>query len=154
MRPVPAAVPALAAALLASSGARADHACKSVDGPIVTTFTTDQCTSPVGICTVGTVQLDHEVATTRFTALTLSPGPTPDVLLYTGLLTITTRSGTITIQDSGMLDAATGQFLEVDQVVGGTRSYKKASGLLTSQGVATGTGFSGTLTGEICRVDS
>ena len=154
MRLLPTAVFALATSLLASSAARADRGCSAVNGPIVTTYTTDGCTSPVGVCTVGTAQLGRKAATTRFTALTITPAdPSGAVLLYTGELVITTRKGSVTIHDAGVLNAATGEFFELQKVVGGTKSYKHATGLLTSQGTATGTGFSGTLTGEVCRVD-
>jgi hypothetical protein len=88
--------------------------------------------------------------TTRFTALTIRPGPSPELLLYTGELVITTRSGTVTIRDYGMLNGATGSFFEFQQVVGGTGRFRSATGALTSQGMATGTGFSGTLTGVLC----
>jgi len=151
MRLLPATMSVLAASLLASVAAWADP-CKAVDAPIVTTFSTP-CDSPVGVCTTGTVPLGHELATTSFRALTLQPGPTPEVMLYTGELVLTTREGTLTIHDSGVLDAATGAFFEMQQVVSGTRKYKHVTGMLTSQGTATATGFAGTLTGSLCHVD-
>ncbi|MGZ6125495.1 MAG: hypothetical protein ACXWLR_11085 [Myxococcales bacterium] len=144
----------LSIALLASSAARADHQCTEIDSPIVTRYFVDGCTSPLGICTEGTVRIGKQQATTRFRALTVAPGPSPDVLLYTGELVITTREGTLTIRDSGLLQSATGQFFELDEVVSGTNKYKHLRGLLTSQGLATPTGFDGTLTGMICRVDA
>jgi hypothetical protein len=142
---------ALAVALLASPSARAD-ACREIDAPIVTTYTSG-CDSPVGVCTEGTVPLGRLLATTRFRALTLRPGATPEILLYTGELVLTTSEGSLTIHDAGVLNAATGHFFELERVVGGTRKYKHATGFLTSRGTATATGFAGTLTGAICHVD-
>jgi hypothetical protein len=107
----------------------------------------------VGICTQGTTRIGRERATTRFRALTVTPGHAPDVLLYTGELVVTTRLGTLTIHDYGLLQSATGEFSELQKVVEGTDKYKHMRGLLTSQGMATATGFEGTLTGMICRVD-
>lgn len=142
----------LAAVLLVSPTVRADPPCMPIDTTIVTTYSTEGCTSPVGVCTVGTVPLGKEIATTRFRALTIVPGAEPDTLLYTGELVITTREGSITLRDAGVLNGATGAFFELQDAVGGTKKYKRVTGMLTSQGTATGTGFSGTLTGELCRV--
>lgn len=153
MRLLLSALSALSLTLLAASPARADPKCTAVDSPIVTTFFVEGCDSPVGICTQGTVRIGKETATTRFRALTVAPGSSPDELLYTGELVITTREGTITIRDYGVLQSATGQFSELQQVVGGTKKYKHFDGMLTSQGLATATGFEGTLTGMLCRVD-
>ena len=152
MRMLRTGVCSLAAVLFASLAARAEPACKAVDTTIVTTYSMAGCQSPVGICTTGTVQLGKETATTAFRALTATPGADPEITLYTGELVITTREGTITLHDSGVLDGNTGRFFEVQQVVGGTKKYKFVTGMLTSQGIATGTGFSGTLTGALCRV--
>jgi hypothetical protein len=143
----------LLAAGLLSSPARADS-CKKVDTTIVTSFFVAGCTSPVGLCTAGVTASGPLAGTTRFTALTLVPSPgAPDVLLYTGVLVITTRKGTVTIEDRGLFNTVTGAFFELEQVVAGTGKFKHATGMLTSQGFATGTGFSGTITGMICRGD-
>jgi hypothetical protein len=141
--------PALATVLLASPGSQAGQ-CTRIDTTVATTFFVAGCTSPVGICTTGTVPSGLLKGTTRFTALTITPGPSPDLLLYTGELVITTRSGTVTIRNSGMLDGATGSYFEFEQVVGGMRLFRHARGALTSQGIATGTGFFGTLAGVLC----
>ena len=152
MRTLRTGVCTLAAVLSGSLAARADPPCTPVDTAIVTTYSMTNCQSPVGICTTGTVQLGKETATTAFRALTATPGADPEITLYTGELVITTREGTITLRDAGVLNGNTGQFFEMQQVVGGTKKYKSVTGLLTSQGMATGTGFSGTLTGAVCRV--
>jgi hypothetical protein len=153
MRLLSTAVSALSVGLLASSPARAEHQCTVIDSPIVTRYFVQGCDSPVGICTEGTVRIGSSKGTTRFRALTITPGPSPDVLLYTGELVIKTRQGTLTIHDYGLLQSLTGEFFELDKVVAGTDDYKHARGLLTSQGMAKATGFEGTLTGMICGVD-
>ncbi len=152
MRLTSTAASVVAAALWLASPAWAEHLCSEIEGPIVTTYSFAGCSSPVGICTTGTVQLPHETATTGFTALSVTQGPTPDVMFYTGLLTITTRAGVLTLRDSGVLNTTNGTFFEVDEIVSGTKRYRNVTGALSSQGVATGTGFSGTIGGAICRV--
>jgi len=150
MRPLPTAAPALALALLAASGARADP-CKPIDTSIETTFALTECNSPVGVCTTGQVESGRLQGTTSFTALTMVPGAQPDTVLYTGLLTVNTKNGSVTLRDYGILNSATGEYFEIQQVVEGTRAYKNVSGTLTSRGVMTPTGFSGNLVGAICH---
>ena len=138
--------------LCAPAIARAeDDHCKQVDAPIITQLYTVGCTSPVGFCTRGTVGAGPLEGTTQFQVVTLGPGPTPETMIYTGILTITTRGGSVTIHDRGILNTATGQFFELDPIVAGTGKFREVTGLLTSQGLFTGTGFIGTLTGAVCK---
>ena len=150
MRLLSTAASALAVSLLAPPGARADE-CRDVDTTIVTTFFVAGCRSPVGICTSGEVPPGPFGGPTRFSALSVTPGAMPDTINYTGKLEIETRSGKVRIQDRGFVNGATGHYFEFQQVVGGTGKYKGATGMLTSQGRMTPTGFNGTLTGVICR---
>jgi hypothetical protein len=149
MRPLSTAAPALAIALLAAPGSRAD-ACKPIETSIVTRFALTECNSPVGVCTTGSVASGRLQGTTTFMALTMVPGAQPDTVLYTGLLTVNTKSGSVILRDYGILNSATGEYFEVQQVVDGTRAFKHATGTLTSRGLATGTGFSGDLNGALC----
>ena len=149
MRLLSTALSALALALLTSPGARAGE-CSFIKTSIVTTFSFTDCTSPVGICTAGTIDTGDLEGTTWFTALSIAPGVDPDVLLYTGELVITTASGTLTLNDTGALNGATGQYFETQEVVAGTEVYSQATGSLRSQGMATGTGFAGNLRGDVC----
>ena len=125
--------------------------CRAVNAPISTTFFVDGCTSPTGLCTQGTISSGALQGTTSFVDLTLQPSDSGTSLLYTGQLTVTTDSGTVTINDYGIVDETTGNFFELDRVVGGTGAFDGAVGLLTSQGVMTGTGFDGTITGLVCK---
>jgi hypothetical protein len=152
MRLLTTAVSALAIGSLASPGARAGQ-CKAIDTTIVTTLSAcaPDFPSPVGLCTVGVVGSGRLAGSTRFRALTLTPTASEFVLLYTGELVITTRSGTLTLRDYGVLDLAAGRFFEVQNVVAGTGTFRRATGRLTSQGTTTGVSFAGSLTGSICR---
>src|SRR3954466_2233473 len=143
------AVSALATALLGAAGAQADP-CKQIDTTIVTTFSSEGCASPVGLCTDGTVASGRLAGTTHFTALSVTQGPIEDSVAYTGELVITAKNGTVTLRDAGLVLGATGQYYEVQQVVAGTGPYRHAVGVLTSAGAATGTGFEGSLEGAVC----
>ena len=150
MRTLSTAVSALAIGLLGSSAAQADrHQCQAVvKESIVTMYSPDGCSRILNYYDypISTGPLE---GTSQFTALTLRQHG-PD-LLYSGELVITTKSGVVTLRDSGVLNTMTGFFFEIEHVVGGTGAYKEARGVLTSQGFANGMiGFTGTLTGRIC----
>jgi len=149
MRLLSTAVTTLAVCLLAPPGARADE-CQEVDMTIVTTFFVKGCRSPVGICTRGEVSPGPLAGTTRFSALSVTPSALPHTMDYTGKLVIKTRSGKVRIRDRGFLNETTFVFFEFDEVVGGTGKYKGATGMLTSTGLMTRTGFAGTLSGFVC----
>ena len=140
---------ALAITLLGPPSARADG-CRRVRTTIVTTFFVEGCTSPWGVCTAGTIESGVLEGSSKFQALSMAQGPSPDVILYTGELVITTARGTLTLRDYGLLNSGSGRYFEMQQVVKGTKAFRKATGALTSEGWATGTGFAGTLTGAVC----
>lgn len=144
-------VPVAAIALLVSCS-RADDRCDPVQTQIVTNYSLAGCASPVGVCTSGNLTSGDLAGTTRFTALTMQQGPAPDAIYYTGNLVITTPSGSVTVRDSGVLDATTGAYFELQQVLSGTEVYQGVTGTFTSQGYATATGFAGDLTGALCGV--
>lgn len=150
---IPIAMFVLGAGAVAASSAVADeHGCQPVDASIVTSFVACPADfqSPVGLCTQGTIDSGPLKGTTLFRVMTLVPG-SADTMLYTGELRVTTKHGTVTLKDAGVLDAATGRYFEVQTVVGGTGQLEHATGLLTSQGFDIGTGFVGSLTGAICH---
>lgn len=129
-----------------------DGECVSIRAPIVTTFFLDGCTSPFGLCTQGVIPSGPLAGTTQFSVLSLGPGELPELLLYGGVLVITTTDGTLTIQDSGVLNTLDGTFFEIEQAVSGTGSFADHTGTLFALGTSTPTGFEGTLFGQICRV--
>jgi hypothetical protein len=144
------AASALTLALLGSPAVRAQQ-CTAIRTNIVTGYSLGpDCASPVGVCTVGTLFSGRIAATTRFTARTVMPGLSPDLLIYSGELVLTMNDGTITIRDHGLLNSTTAYFFEVQQVISGTGSYAGARGLLTSRGLSTATGFQGLVSGTIC----
>lgn len=144
----------LAVGLLASSALRAEeeHACKQVKSSIITSFIACPADfpSPVNMCTVGTVASGPLKGTTRFRALSIALGPVPKTVVYTGELIITTKHGTLTINDTGLLDLGTGAFVETDLIVHGTGRFEEATGTLVSNGFDIGTGFVGSIGGSVC----
>jgi hypothetical protein len=126
-------------------------------GGINSSVTADGCTSPVGLCTAGVFEGEPLLrGTTAFVADALAPSAglpatvePPTTLSYSGLLTITTRRGSLTTRDTGIFDTAAGLFSSRDTIVSGTGIFAGASGHLFFSGTGTST-FESTATGEIC----
>jgi hypothetical protein len=142
-----------------AASAHAKDDCHWVHGRIQSTFTTTNCTSPVGQCTEGVITgagpLD---SATTFLALDAAPsagmpGVEPAAnLAYSGVLTIKTRRGTLVTHDLGVLDAATASFTEMERPGSGTGIFANPSSVFFISGaiVNNGTGFDGELYGELC----
>lgn len=73
----------------------------------------------------------------------------PSTLVYSGLLTIHTKAGTLTTRDTGILDTANGLIGARDVIVGGTGIFAGATGYILFQGTGTST-FANEASGEIC----
>jgi hypothetical protein len=142
-----------------STSSQAKEGCHWVHGRIQSTFTVSNCTSPIALCTEGAITgagpLD---SATTFLALDAAPsagmpGVEPAAnLSYSGVLTITTRRGTLVTHDLGVLDAATASFTEMERPASGTGIFANASSVFFISGaiVNNGTGFDGELYGELC----
>jgi hypothetical protein len=139
--------------------AYADELCHRVHGRIQSTFTSTNCTSPVGLCTEGMITGDRLLdSATTFLALDVAPsagmpGAEPSAnLSYSGVLTIKTRRGTLVTHDLGVLDAATASFTEMERPASGTGIFANVSSVFFISGaiVNNGTGFDGELYGELC----
>jgi hypothetical protein len=145
--------------LLAPTSAEADDSdddgsCKKISAEIVSTPTTIDCASPIGLCTEGTIRGNHGLrGTTKFTALSAAPfpGEPPTTLAVTGALVITTRQGTLTTSDVFNFDTALGAFSSIERVTGGTGKFSGASGTLFIGGrVQTDGSFLNELSGDLC----
>lgn len=64
----------------------------------------------------------------------LEPTSDPDVVKLTGVDTITTATGTLTIPDVTYWNLATGDFLDIGVIASGTGAYAGAQGTLVIQG--------------------
>ena len=113
----------------------------------------------MGLCTKGEITEGGMLnGTTEFIALSVAPaagmpGVEPDTTLsYSGLLTITTKHGTLLIRDVGVFDTARGVFSELERITEGTERFVNAKGTLFIYGpaAADGSGFTGSIRGDVC----
>src|SRR5918912_1122071 len=102
MRNTRIAIVAFAALCLVGRAAPAEDGCKTFSGDF-TAVAPETCTSPVGICTHGTLTGGFP-STYDFVMDTLVPTGNPGEFAYTGHSVITTRGGAQLFgQDSGVL---------------------------------------------------
>jgi len=134
--------------------------CGPVHGTIHSVFTTQNCTSPVGLCTSGTITdagiLD---GSTTFAAIAIAPsaglsGAEPQAnLSYSGQLTIVTSHGTLLTNDLGVLDVNHFAFTEIERPATGTGVFANPGSsvfFISGSIVDNGQGFQGELTGTVC----
>ncbi len=142
----------------------ADGSCNPAHGTINSVFTTQNCTSPVGLCTVGTITGAGVLnGATTFVALGVAPSagvpsfePSAN-LSYSGQLTIATANGTLVTRDLGVLDAAHLAFTEMERPAQGTGVFANpgtAVFFISGSIVNTGQGFQGTLSGSVCTSEN
>jgi hypothetical protein len=142
----------LALTLLLAGPAFADPICKSIHGRVDLAAGEPSCGSDIGLCAGGilngTLSAHSDFIGTGFVT-TENTEATGDVVL-TGDNTIHTQDGDIYTKDSIVL-AATGEFAEVDTIVGGTGDYEYATGYLTATGTfLNGVGV-GVYVGVVCQ---
>jgi len=150
---VPFVVGAVVVGVSVSATERPKPKCKKISGTLTSRLSTRACASPVGICTTGEFKGDRLLnGRTTFVADSLQQaGATeePSTLVYSGLLTIQTKHGTLTTRDTGILDTASGLVAARDVVVGGTGIFAGGTGYLLFQGTGTST-FVNEARGELC----
>lgn len=155
----------VALALLAPGAIAQDthERCFDVFASIDARFATSGCTSPVGLCTAGTLS-GFPGGTTRFVALGIGGAPVGEASIvtppaepgttwsYRGDLVYSTPVGDLVLEDVGVLDTVRGTYTEMQRVVSGTGSFDGASGDLFSYGHTTpaGDGFLGAVRGTVC----
>jgi hypothetical protein len=154
----------LAAALAPSVGAQESaERCFRVHAHIDARFTSTGCTSPLGLCTAGTLS-GFPGGTTQFSALGLGGAPVGQSSIvtppaepgttwsYRGDLVYHTPLGDLSLEDVGVLDTVHGIYSELQRVTSGTGSFHGATGDLFSYGHTTpaGDGFIGAVRGDVC----
>ena len=153
---------ALSAPSFADRGNHNGH-CKDIEGPFTSVLVPPpQCTSPVGLCTLGDLEGDLD-ATYSFTFATLVPDDDqvnhPGRMLYTGTSVITLKHGNTQMfsDDEGFLDPDQADpmayFATTVHVLRGTHGAKHTTGTLVASGVlnfATGQAV-GSYEGELCK---
>ena len=141
----------------------AEPTCRNFEATILLHMVKEGCTSPVGICTKGTVvSSDPSLtdATWSFTAsgtadsaglpAALQP---PSMLSYAGAVVVTTLQGdTFTTSSAGVFDTAAGAFSQLDQITSGTKKFGDSKGrLIFTSGIGGGdAGFKSNVRGELC----
>lgn len=138
----------------------ANDRCRPVRGTINSVFTTQNCTSPIGLCTVGTITGSGVLdGSTTFVALGEAasagmPGVEPAAnLSYSGQLTIVANNGTLVISDLGVLDSAHLAFTEMERPTSGTGVFANPGTnafFISGSIVDNGQGFQGDLSGIAC----
>jgi len=144
-----------------SRSVQANDGCHRVHGRVQSTFTTTNCTSPIGLCTAGKITRGGILdSATTFLALDVAPAagmpanePAAN-LSYSGQLTIVTKDGTLQIRDLGVIDATHDKFTELERPVSGTGRFTNASNVFFISGalVNNGNSFDGEIYGELCNV--
>ena len=132
--------------------------CRHIDAHVFTQLTTENCASPVGLCTTGHIDGGPFHSATAFLTLGAAPsagmpGVEPAAnISYSGTLTATQGNGTIILSDLGVLDAQRAAFTELSRTVSGTGRFSNPTGTLVISGalVDNETAFDGSMTGELC----
>jgi hypothetical protein len=133
----------------------AKERCHRAKGNISVSFTSQDCSSPYGMCTTGEVRGDHFLrGTTKYTVEQIG-GVAGDpygqaTVSYRGVLTLTTKHGTLTITDLGIWDEVAGVISSQSPTLSGTGDFEGVHGLFFTNGTATQPGFSSAISGNIC----
>jgi hypothetical protein len=136
--------------------------CRSVDATLLLHMAPDGCTSPVKVCTQGTV-VSSEPSLTGATWFFRMQGNAPSIglpeaiepastLSYAGGVVVTTpHDGTFSTTNIGVYDTALGAFSQLDRIVDGTGRFAHAKGHLFVAGTGNAeAGFQSTVRGEVC----
>jgi hypothetical protein len=135
---------------LAAAAAPKGH-CSRLKGVILTQQSTALCPSPLGLCFDGRLHATAGlVGRTFFVVETIEAVPSdPNLLVYTGTLTVSLVSGgTITFDSQGLVDTTSGAFSELDVP---TQS-SGFTGVVFITGTTTPTlsSFAGSISGSLC----
>ena len=142
-----------------SPDVQARNRCHHVRGTSHSLFTAENCPSPVGLCTSGTIKgagmLDGALMFFAFDAAPSAgmPATEPSAnLSFSGNVTITAKRGTLITHDLGVLDAVNGFFTEVERPASGTGIFTNPSNDWFISGAVTdnGNGFTGEFSGMLC----
>lgn len=119
----------------ATREASARYRCYTVSARFTDSITAENCPSPVGLCTAGTITDDPLIAGTVLNVVnSITPVGTTGLLSLSTTQTITTANGTIVSRGTGVLDTATGKVSFLEQWPQGTGSFAGVSGALYVDG--------------------
>ncbi len=144
---------------------RHDKTCKRLHAEIVAALKQEGCDSQFSLCTAGTIDGNRGLnGTTAFSADSIASGPTtapdsPATMSYSGILTITTPEGTLSVRDTGIFNTATpgltptaGFFASFDLILpeGNTGRFAGATGTFVTAGKTVNGEFVSEVEGVIC----
>jgi hypothetical protein len=116
--------------------------CDELSGPF-TSSVGSPCTSPVGLCTHGTLQGDL-------------PAQYDFKFFYTGTSVITANNGTLYTYDTGVIhmlpENAPSPFVTTATIIDGTGKYKKRRGEFVATGMLQFGNATGSYAAELCKV--
>lgn len=143
---------------MATPSVRADNRCREVRARVVTTITTENCTSATGLCSTGHLIGGPFDGMTAFLTAGIAPsagmpGVEPAAnLSYSGTFTMTSPRGTLVTSDLGVLDASHAKFVEMMRTESGTGRFSNPTGTLFITGslLNNETEFDGIVTGQLC----
>ncbi len=131
--------------------------CRNFTASVKVAYTTENCTSPVGLCTKGVIGGDTILRGTTSYVVEKIAGSAEDPtmgasLVYSGTMKIKTRHGEITVTDLGTLDKTTGLNSSQSRMVAGEYKNTKVTGVFFTAGAAlpTGAGINSSSFGQLC----
>ena len=136
----------------ATREASARHRCYTVSANFTDSITAENCPSPVGLCTAGTITDDPFIGGHVLNVVnSITPVGTTGLLSLATTQTITTEHGTIVSRGTGLLDPTTGKVTFLEQWPQGTGSYAGVSGALYVNGSPlSATDTAGEIHGLLC----
>jgi hypothetical protein len=148
--------------LLCAASANADEAtrCKSVHADVQEVQTHENCTSPLGFCTKGTIDGNHGLSGTTFFSVdggAATHETSPGRRSYSGVFTITTDQGELVLREAGITyprpgNPEGGVLSSIIEVTSGTGRYEGATGIMFFHGRNLNGTYDVKLQGTLCTV--
>jgi hypothetical protein len=138
--------------LLGGSNATASNGCRKVNGRVtIQPVDPGKCSSPIGHCGQGLVMGDIQgkVFVASTSVVPTIDTATTGVTVLTADSVFTLADGTLTSKDASTF-SATGEYVEVITIIGGTGRYAGATGTLFATGATTVSGAQGVYNGQLC----
>jgi hypothetical protein len=116
--------------------------CRDIRAELHELKTNDNCTSPLAFCSAGTIDGNFGLDGTTFfnvDGAAATPPEAPGTSSYTGIYTITTAHGTLTLRETGISYPRTGNpeggvLASIAEVQSGTGRYATTTGILFFHG--------------------
>ena len=129
--------------------------CRPIRGYVKVEFTTENCTSPVGLCTKGRLWGDplfsgHTSYVTEKAAGSSEDPTAQKSLTYSGTMKIATRLGMVKVTDLGLFDKQAGYISSQSRTLTGSGKLQGLTGVLFTIGSANSTGFISEVRGRAC----